>query len=544
MSVVPSHRNKDRGGNIKMSERTEKNDWPLIRFVVPSFPEVNIFSRAAKKTTALGPLMVATAANKIWGWQVEVIDENNYRGPRNCRGLPDHLILQKENPAALVAFYCGLSSTIERVWELAEFYRQEGAIIIAGGWHAHYCPEETLNHGIDIVVHGDGEMVVQQIINVFAEKKFLGREFLDCEEFLHSLRNIPGISFREKSQIKTNLPSALEVPDLNGLPYPDFGLLRYARMKIYPVGRIRGCGMNCEFCSVRGNPRWASSHYLFGLIRWLRETRGARRFFIVDDRLEEDLDGTREFFELVAEKYGNRLTFTVQTRLEAAKNIELLEAMKKAGVRTVCIGYESPIDQDLRAMRKGYLSSHMLEWTKVLRRYFWIHGMFIVGYPAKEKKDSIGAKETVEHFKRFIRKASPDTLQVLHPFPLVGTDLRQRLEKEGRIFPLGLVPWSRYDGSYVCFEPDNMSLREFQEIPVRLMRRFYNPLSFVRIPLRTITFPADYLIRGWKHWYRDWYRDVIKYGGHRLIQRWLKKQKGKKFVERLEEYQIEKGLPY
>ena len=498
------------------------NDWPLVRFVIPVFPEVNIFSRQAKITTALGPVLVATVANKLWGWRVEVIDENNYRGPRNSQGLPDHLVLQKENPAAIVGFYCGLTSTMERVWEVADFYHQEKVITIASGWHAYYCPEETLNHNIDVVVQGDGEPVIQQILNVLQKGK--------------SLEDIPGISFLKEGQVKSNLPGMLEVSDLNDLPYPDFGLLRYAKMEIYPIGRIRGCGMNCEFCSVKGKPRWAGADYLFNVVKWLRETRKARHFFIVDDRLEEDLGGTLEFFRRVSEKYGSQLHFTVQIRLEAAKNTELLEIMKKAGVRTVCIGYESPIDGDLRTMRKGYLSSHMLEWTKIWRRYFWVHGMFIVGYPLKEKKISISAKEIIKRFGKFIRKAAPDTVQILLPVPIVGTDLRQRLEKEGRIFPLELVPWNKYDGSYLCFKPDIMTLREFQEVALKLMSRFYNPWSFIRIPLRIITFLFDLCIRGWGDWRRGWKRDIKQCGGHLLIQQWQKKQKGDKFIERLEGY--------
>ena len=510
-----------------MIKITNRNDWPLVRFIIPAFPEVNIFTRQARVTTALGPVMVATAANKVWGWRVEVIDENNYHGgPRDNQGLPDHLVLQKENPAAVIGFYCGLSSTMERVWKLSEFYHQERAVTIAGGWHAHYCPEETLRNNIDMVVHGDGETVIQRILESLREGNSLG--------------DVPGISFLENIQIQKNSPERLEVPDLNSLPYPDFGLLRYAKMKFYPISRIRGCGMNCEFCSVKGKPRWADSQYLFNVVQWLVETRRARCFFIVDDRLEEDIDGTVEFFRMVSKKYGNRLNFTVQTRLETAENVELLEVMKEAGVRTVCIGCESPIDEDLKAMRKGYLSAHMLEWVRILRRYFWVHGMFMVGYPLKDRQTSISVGEIVKRFRKFLRKASFDSVQILHPIPLVGTALRRRLEKEGKLFPLEVVPWSKYDGNYVYFKPDNMTLREFQEISMRLMRWFYNPWSFFRIAIRTISFPIDYLFRGWKEWYRDWSGDVIKYGGHLLIQRWLRRQRD--FIEKLEKYQSKKGL--
>ena len=359
----------------------DKNDWSLFRVVISAYPGINIYSRQASKTTALGAIMVATVANKVWGWRVEVIDENNYgRGPKDKNGLPDHMALQKENPAAVVGFYCGLTSTIERVWQLAKFYRQQGVATIAGGWHTHYCPEETLQHNIDVVVHGDGEIVIQQILNALKQGD--------------SWEDIPGISFMKNGQIKFNLPEMLENPDLNDLPFPDFGLLKYARMKIYPIGRIRGCSMNCEFCIVKGKPRWASTQHLFDTVKWLVETRRARHFFIVDDRSEEDLE-------------------------------------------------------------------------------------------------------------------------------------------EGGIFPLELVSWSKYDGSYPCFKPDNMSVRELQEVAIKLMSRFYNPWSFIGIPLRTISFPIDYFIRGRKHY---WYREVIKYGGHLLIQRWRKKQEKDKFMERLEKY--------
>ena len=171
--------------------------WPLLRIFIPVFPRVNIFTRPAKVTTALGPIMVATAANKLWGWRVEVIDENNYRGPRNKQGLPDHLVLQEENPAAIVGFYCGLSSTIERVWELAKFYHQERVMTIAGGWHAHYCPEETLKHNIDLVVHSDGEMVICLILDWFSEKR-------------KPLTAISGISFLQNGEVKTNPSERLE----------------------------------------------------------------------------------------------------------------------------------------------------------------------------------------------------------------------------------------------------------------------------------------------------------------------------------------------
>ena len=210
--------------------------------------------------------------------------------------------------------------------------------------------------------------------------------------------------------------------------------------------------------------------------------------------------------------------------------------MKRAGVRTVCIGYESPIDEELKAMKEGYKALDTLKWTKVFRDYgFRIHAMLIFGYPLKEGV-AVEVKEIVAAFKTFIRKAHFHTVQVLHPVPLVGTALRSRLEEEGKLFPLELVPWSKYDGNYACFKPDNMELRELQEIPMKLMDGFYNPWSLLSLILKTLAFPVDYLVRGWDRWYRGWYKDAVKYGGYRLIQRWQKRERKNEFLRRLEQY--------
>lgn len=505
-----------------------KDGWPLFRIIIPAFPEVNIYTSIAGRTTSLGPIMAATAASKLWGLLVEVVDENNYRGPRDENGLPDHTKLQAEDPASVVGFYCGLTSTMDRVFELAKFYRAQGTINIAGGWHAHYCPEETLNGNIDIVIHGDAETAIRQILISLQKGE--------------SVSDIPGISFWDNGRQKRNPPEMLEINDLGELPYPDFGLLKHVgKLKLYPISRTRGCGMNCEFCSVKGKARWASARHLFNTVNWLVETRNADSFFIVDDRLEENLDGTIEFFRLISEKYGNSLSFAVQIRLEAAKNLEFLEAMKKAGVWMVCVGYESPIDEDLFAMRKGYNSKNMVEWTKILRHYFWVHGMFIFGYPHKKKTSGLNVNEMAGRFRKFIREARISSIQILHPVPIVGTDLRERLLKEGRIFPLYIVPWRKYDGNSACFIPDNMTLAELQEIPINLMGKFYNRVNSLKILFRTITFPFDYLIRGWHPWHHDWLSDIMKYGGHRLLTRWRKKQKKEPFLKKLEEYAKEKN---
>ncbi|MDR3557905.1 MAG: cobalamin-dependent protein [Candidatus Pacebacteria bacterium] len=501
----------------------ETNGWPLVRFIVPAYPEVNIFSR--NRIVPLGIINVATAASMLWGWRAEIIDENCYTGPRDKNGLPDHERLQRENPAASVGFYCGLTSTMDRVFELSKFYKGKGCVTMAGGWHAHYCPEEALDHNMDIVVHGEGETATRDILSAFKAG--------------NDISGIPGISYREGREHKRNLPDMLEAESLDDLPYPNFGLIRYrAKIKTFPVNWTKGCAYNCEFCSVKGEPRWVSPQHAFDVINWLVETQNAKSFFVVDDRLDGNREGILRTLSLISKKYGDRLNFTVQIRLEAAKDTELLVAMKEAGVRTVCIGYESPIAEDLNAMHKGLSPQKMIEWTLTMRKHFWVHGMFIFGYPSIVPS-KLGVPETIKRYKEFIRAANISSIQILHPVPLVGTELRTRLEKEGRIFPRDIVPWSMYDGSYACFYPTGMTVKDLQDSPMEIMKWFYSSWSFWRIPIRTLAFPIHYVVAGWHHWYYGWFQDLVKYGGHRILCRWFKNQAKKNFTSRLEAY--EKG---
>ena len=335
-----------------------------------------------------------------------------------------------------------------------------------------------------------------------------------------------------------SLENRLSCEELNSLPYPDFGLMKCARIKIYPIGRIRGCSMKCKFCSVKGGVRFGSPEYLFGMVDWLVKTRGAKSFFIVDDRSEEDTTGTLQFFEMIAEKYGSRLYFTVQMRLLAVKNIMLMDIMKKAGVEAACLGLESPIEEELKAMRKGITAQKMVELVRAWRCYFKVHGMFIFGYPVDGQEDIISTRQKIKRFKEFIKKTHLDFVQILLPVPFPGTELFAELRKENRLFPLSIAPWNKYDGNFILFKPGgSIKLRDLQSANMKIMSWFYSPFSLYKLIYRTLAFPIDYLVRGWNPWYEDWGREVIKSIGHSIVTRWKETRESDTHIETLEKHQ-------
>ena len=84
------------------------------------------------------------------------------------------------------------------------------------------------------------------------------------------------------------------------------------------------------------------------------------------------------------------------------------------------------------------------------------------------------AKERVKRFRDFIRQSQIDTVQILLPVPLPGTELRHRLERQHRIYEKQDMGWEYYDGNFPVFEPDApMSAEDMLYSVKRIMGQFY-----------------------------------------------------------------------
>ena len=246
----------------------------------------------------------------------------------------------------------------------------------------------------------------------------------------------------------------------------------------------------------------------------------------------------------------------MQIRITDARYPEILEAMKEANINTCAIGYESPIDEDLIAMKKGYVSKDLINWTNTFHKYgMYIHGMFIFGYPAKEKCNfSLSLNERVKRYKNFIKKAKIDTVQLLLTIPLPGTELRERLIKENRLYSLEQIGWEYYDGQYPLFEPDGgVSPDELQKAMAGIMSKFYHFKNFFNLSKNIIfNFPGmmffptftivtgkvKYITAAFNRWYRSYYRNnLLRFGGYIIVRKWLKEFKNSDFSERLKRAQ-------
>jgi len=507
-----------------------------FRVIIPAYPAFNVYSHIARGTVALGPVCVASSVNEMEGWDVEVIDENNLRryGPKNDSGGADHEFLQRQRPADVVGFYGGLTSTIPRLYQIARFYKDNGVMTIAGGQHfIEDNIKEALDSSIDYVVIGEGEETIKELLPAIKNRqdvsKVDGVAYLNNKEIVYTSKREPIIDFDK-------------------LPLPDFSLVRYAKIKLYPVERIRGCSMDCEFCTVKGKPRAASPERLIERISFLLETKDARHFFIVDDLFGQHRDETIRFCNMLRDyqkNIGRRLDLAVQIRLDKAKDSELLSSMRQAGISTVAIGFESPIKEELKAMNKHLTPEDMISLVRIFHKFgFLVHGMFIFGYPLKEDLNlGVTMEERIKAFRYFIQKSKLDSIQVLLPVPLPGTELRHRLQRQNRIYSTQDVGWEYYDGNFPLFEPDTpLSAEDMQDAIRNIMGRFYQFKYMFMIGLNIFSFPALVFFLhniglGWRKWYRPWRNYLVRFGGWIIMKGWTQELKKGTFSQKLKKAQ-------
>ena len=69
---------------------------------------------------------------------------------------------------------------------------------------------------------------------------------------------------------------------------------------------------------------------------------------------------------------------------------------------------QSPANaEELRAMRKGVTAEKLITRSQKLSNYFYLHGMFIFGYPLNENAQadsSFTIKQRCKHYIKFFKK--------------------------------------------------------------------------------------------------------------------------------------------
>jgi len=374
------------------------------------------------------------------------------------------------------------TSTAPAGYRLGRTLKLAKVPVVFGGAHATYCPEEALRYG-DYVVRGEGEYAALELVEALAAGA--------------SPAGIKNLSYRVDGGT-VHEPLRPPVERLEDLPWPDFSLMKGARrMHVYPIATSRGCPRHCDFCAV--TPLFGHKVRRRAPEDAIEEVRriSQRDMFIVDDNFTGNRRYVRELLEGFARLKGAP-RWMAQAGVDIGRDEELVRLMRRAGCERLAVGFESVNDDTLAGYGKGQTCDDVVRCIEMLRKYgIWIHGMFMLGGDA-DGPDA--AAKTVA----FTKKHNIDSVQFLALTPIPGTNLYDRLEREGRVFTRD---WALYDGHHVVIEPARMTPLELQLGLIKATREFY---SFRRVLREVRRF--------------HWFAAVTTVYGHRLVRKWQRRK--------------------
>lgn len=410
-----------------------------VSFIEVKSPGAHIFSKFP--IPRLGSVLLATLLRDR-GLTVRVFIENV--------ADPDWSFVEKSDVVCIST----ITSTAVRAYELADRLRKGGSIVIMGGAHPTFLPEEALAHA-DYVVRGEGDETLPELIDSLRSGK-------------PQVNAVPGISFRDGSGSIVHTPARPLLDAMDSLPNPDFSLVWGWRPgNTYPVSTSRGCPFACKFCSViqmfGRKYRFRSVESALGEIRHAASVSRATLFF-VDDNFTANRSRAKEIMRGMI-RDGIKMNWSAQVRTDSARDEELLRLMADSGCHTLYIGFESVNPATLKLYEKKQSIEEIVHCIRRVKEHgMHIHGMFVLGADT----DTV---DTVRSTEDFARKLSIDTIQFMILTPLPGTPIFIEMEREGRLLH---TDWSKYDIHHVVFRPALMSPEALQFETLRAMGRFYS----------------------------------------------------------------------
>jgi anaerobic magnesium-protoporphyrin IX monomethyl ester cyclase len=320
----------------------------------------------------------------------------------------------------VLGVYTNLITRANVLGIVAQAKRHGWTVVLGGPESANY-PEQYLAHGADVVVVGEGEETLAELLPALAGKG------------PHRLHGVAGTIFRDEAGKLVTNEARPQIADIDSLPWPDraaIDLPRYVDTwrTHHGMGSVnlitaRGCPYKCKWCS----------HAVFGYsyrrrdvvdcadeLQHIHETYRPEQVWYSDDVFTIN---HRWLYGYAAElkRRNLRLPFETISRADRMMKDEVLETLAEMGCYRIWIGAESGSQRVLDAMQRG-VKVEQVEWaTKAAQRHGIEVGMFLMwGYDGEELED---IEATIEQLKRW----NPDVFLTTVAYPIKNTPFFERV---------------------------------------------------------------------------------------------------------------------
>src|SRR5579863_3429424 len=357
------------------------------------------------------------------GIQAEVFDST-------FSSRADLFALLQKGPPSVLGVYANLMTRVNVV-EILRAAKSAGWQTIVGGPEPGAYVAEYLNAGADVVVIGEGELTLEELVPVLHSS---------APDTWHA---VAGIAFRAPDGSIVRTPPRGQIRDIDAQPWPARETINYSKYlttwrEHHGQGSVslitaRGCPYDCRWCS----------HEVFG------KTHRRRKPTSVADELEWLVDRYQPEMAWMADdvftihhgwlsqyagelkRRGLKVPFECISRADRL-NPQIVETLAEMGCFRVWIGSESGSQRILDAMERGVTAEEVRSSVAMCKSRGIKTGMFLMwGYEGEELCD---IEATIEH----VKKTDPDIFFTTVAYPIKGTpyftEVANRVEN--------LKPWN------------------------------------------------------------------------------------------------------
>jgi len=378
-------------------------------------PETSWFTYPSLALLYLGGALEAA------GYHVEILDGNAGTDLRHhlARRLNAVQSVRNTGEGRPVVGFTANVTTWHTVRRLCRFTRRRApeALIVVGGPHPTSVPEATLTPDVDVVVLGEGEETLVELLS--------GRPWGE----------VPGLAYREDGEVKVSERPPPE--DLDRMPLPAWHLVdlrRYRHPWRRPLGSLvtsRGCPYRCLNCTkaVHGaRYRTQSVSRVLQEVEHLVTRVGVREIHVWDDNFTLQPERVKEICRgFIGGGWSRRVRFALANGVRGdIDDVEMFRLLARANFYYVGIAFESGNQEVVRRLGKELDLARARETVDLARRVgLRVGAYFMLGLPF----------ETVGEMEETIRFAC--SLPVDHCYfsmslPLPGTGLYDIVAREGR----------------------------------------------------------------------------------------------------------------
>lgn len=328
----------------------------------------------------------------------------------------------KSSSYEIIAIYTNLMTKLEvvRIVQYINSQYPDCLLVIGGPDVTHNC-QEYLNAGCDIVVIGEGEQTMLEIVK---EHQREGEK---------NWKTIDGLAYKleDGSMFKTNARSRIR--PIDDLPFPNRHKINMeAYMDVWKrnhgksamtMSTQRGCPYTCKWCSTavygqsyrRRSPKIVAQEMLEIKLKYNPDS-----IWFVDDVFTVSHKWLEEFV-VALEELDAHIPFECISRADRM-NEEVVQFLKKGKCFRVWIGAESGSQKVIDLMDRRVDVQQVREMIQLTRKEGMEAGTFIMlGYPGETEED---ISLTVDHLK----KSNPHHFTITVAYPIKGTSLYNEVE--------------------------------------------------------------------------------------------------------------------